>query len=436
MRLFVFCLALSVPALLFAEVPDLKTWELKNGLRVMFVEEHKAPVVSVQVFYHVGGKDEPADKRGMAHMFEHMMFKGSKHVFPEDHARFIDAVGGSENAFTADDVTAYHNTIPPAALDFTLQLEAERMRNLTLTQKTIDSEREVVKEELRLSLENNPISKALDKVTHLAYQQHPYRQSPIGEKGMLDTVTIADCEKFYNTYYRPNNATVIVVGDINEKTVKELVEKYFGALERGPQIVRNKITEPKQTALRDEKLSMPVQVPVIIGAYHIPEGAHDDIYALEIIQQILSGGESSRLYKRLVLKEQLALAAGGVVFSHEDPGLFVTYAFYLPQMDANKIRKILDEEVRGLRDGKIDGAELKKAQNQLASNAVFASERVANVATQMGRDSIVHKNPLRIFEAPKKYEAVTLADIKRVAGQYFVESNYSIVTLVPQGVAK
>jgi zinc protease len=188
--------------------------------------------------------------------------------------------------------------------------------------------------------------------------------------------------------------------------------------------------------MRDEKLTLHVQLPVIIGAYHIPEGAHSDIYVLELIQQILSEGESSRLYKRLVLKEQLALAAGGVVFSHEDPGLFVTYAFYLPQNDATKIRQILDEEVRGLVSGNIDALELKKAQNQLASKAVFASERVASLATQMGVDSIVAKNPLRVFEAPKKYEAITIDDIKRVAGQYFIETNYSIVTLVPEGGAK
>src|SRR5688572_30022761 len=143
--------------------PDVKQWELTNGLKVLFLAEHKAPVVTVQVFYRTGGKDEPSDKRGIAHMFEHMMFKGSKNVAPEQHARFIDSVGGNENAFTSDDVTGYHNTVPPAALDFTLQLEAERMRNLVLVQKTIDSEREVVKEELRVRLENNPVMKALDK---------------------------------------------------------------------------------------------------------------------------------------------------------------------------------------------------------------------------------------------------------------------------------
>jgi len=439
MRVFAIISIWLLPSVLFGELDissKVKTWELKNGLKVSFVEEHKAPVVTVQVFYHVGGKDEPADKRGMAHLFEHMMFKGSKHVAPEDHARFIDSVGGNENAFTMDDVTAYHNTIPPAALAFTLQLEAERMRNLSLTQKTIDSEREVVKEELRLSVENNPIGKAVNKITRLAYKEHPYRFSPIGEKEMLDTVTIADCQKFYDMYYRPNNATIIVAGDTDEKTVRAIVDKYFGKLERGPEPVRTKVSEPKQTQFREEKLKLQVQVPVMIGAYHIPEGAHPDIYVLEVIQQLLSAGESSRLYKRLVVKERLALAAGGVVFNHEDPGLFVAYAAYLPNQDAQKIRQILDEEIRGLGNGKIEPLELKKAQNQLATRAVFGAERVSSIGTGMGVNAIVFKNPMRMFEAPKKYDAVTADDIRRVAQKYFTQANYSLLTLIPEGGAK
>ena len=212
----------------------IEQWQLQNGLKVVFAPDHKAPVVTVQTFYHTGGKDEPADKRGIAHMFEHMMFKGSKHVRPEEHARFIDGVGGGNNAFTQDDLTGYHDTIPPAALEFTIKLEAERMRNLELTQKTIDSEREVVKEELRVRLENNPITKAIDKVLHLAYEKHPYRQMPIGEKKMLDTVTVADCQKFYDTYYRPNNATLVIVGDTDSKTVHKLADTYFAPLEKAP----------------------------------------------------------------------------------------------------------------------------------------------------------------------------------------------------------
>ncbi len=430
----------AAPAAKKAPVPPVKQWELKNGLKVIYVADHKAPVVTVQVFYHAGGKDEPASKRGIAHMFEHMMFKGSTHVPPEEHARFIDSVGGNENAFTMDDLTGYHDTIPPAALDFTLKLEAERMRHLLLIQKTVDSEREVVKEELRLRLENNPIQKALDKVLHLAYTVHPYRQSPIGEKKMLDTVTPADCQKFYDMYYRPNNATLIVVGDTTEANVKKLAEKYFAPLERGPVPQRPAALEPEppQTKERAATLSMPVQLPVVIGAYHIPDGANEDIYALQVLQQILSGGESSRMYQRLVRKDKSAVFAGGFVFDHEDPGLFLTFAAYLPPGSAAKVTTGLLDEIKRVSTQPVDAVELLKAKNQLAAQAVFRRERVAEIATQIGVDGVVAHDPLHAYTAPAKYDAVTAADVQRVAQKYLVMSNYSMVTLQPAapGAAK
>jgi zinc protease len=412
---------------------DIRQWTLDNGLKVVFVPDHKAPVVTVQTFYHVGGKDEPADKRGIAHMFEHMMFKGSKHVAPEAHARFIDAVGGNENAFTTDDTTGYHDTIPPAALEFTLKLEAERMRNLSLTQKTIDSEREVVKEELRVRLENSPVQKGLDKVLHLAYQVHPYKQMPIGEKKMLDTVTVADCQKFYDLYYRPNNATLIVVGDVEEAALRKLVDQYFGPLQKGPTPPRpaEKLLEPAQALAREATLKIPVQLPVTIGAYHVPDGANGDLYPLEVLQQILSGGESSRLYQRLVRKDKLAVAAGGFVFDHEDPGLFLTYAAYLPTSDAAKVAAALDDEITRLTIVPVDPKELAKAKNQLAARAVFQRERVSEIATRIGVDGVVAHDPKHAFEAPAKYDAVTADDVLRVAKKYLKKENSSRVTLEP-----
>src|SRR3954465_7286168 len=250
--------------------PDVKQWQLPNGLKVIFVADHKAPVVTVQVFYHAGAKDEPAGKRGIAHMFEHMMFKGSTHLPPEEHARFIQLVGGENNAFTQDDTTGYHDTVPPSALDFTLKLEAERMRNLKLTQKTIDSERQVVEEELRLRVENSPIGKALKAELALAYKVHPYRINAAGDKKDLDTVTPADCQKFYDEYYRPNNAALIVVGDTDEVPVKPLAKKYCAPLEKGPAPGHDAPKEPEQTTAREKTLEIPVQLPVIIGGYHIP----------------------------------------------------------------------------------------------------------------------------------------------------------------------
>ena len=414
-------------------MPDVKQWTLPNKLKVIFLADHKAPVVTVQVFYHAGGKDEPADKRGIAHMFEHMMFKGSRYVKPEEHARFIDAVGGNENAFTQDDATGYHDTVPPAALDFTLKLEAERMRNLELTQKTIDSEREVVKEELRLRLENNPVMKALDKALHMAYTVHPYRQFPIGEKKMLDTVTVEDCKKFYDTYYRPNNATLLVVGDTDEKTVKALVQKHFGPLEPGPEPPRpsKALQEPKQEEIREATLAIPVQLPLVIGAYHIGPGDSEDNYALEVLSQILSGGESSRMYQRLVRKDKLAVFAGGQMFEHEEPGLFLTFGAFLPGGDAAKVRAALEDELQKVIDQPVEAKELAKAKNQLASRAVFRHERASEIATQMGVDGIVAHDPLRSFTAPARYDAITAADVQRVAKKYLNKGNETMVILQP-----
>ena len=440
-RLFLLVALGVLPSLARADVPGaappgLAQWQLPNGLKVVFLPDHKAPVVTAQVFYHAGSKDEPADKRGIAHMFEHMMFKGSKFVAPEQHARFVDAVGGNENAFTADDLTGYHDTVPPSALEFTLKLEAERMRNLTLTQKTINSEREVVKEEHRLRLENNPVMQAFDKMLHIAYKVHPYHQLAVGEPAMLDRVTVADCQAFYDMYYRPNNATLIVVGDTDEATVRKLAGQYFGPLEKGPDPVHPTIVEPQQNETHETSLELPVQLPVVIGAYHIPAGGSDDIYPLEVLQQVLSSGESSRLHQRLVRKDKTAVAAGGFAFIKEDPGLFLTFAAYLPGADATKIRTALNEEFARVSNEPLDAKELEKAKNQLAARAVFGRERVSEIATAIGQGGIVEHDLLHVFNAPAKYDAVTVADVQRVARKYLIPTNFSQVTLVPKGAAK
>jgi len=411
--------------------PQLKQWQLPNGLKVMFVADHKAPVVTVQVFYHAGSKDEPPGKRGMAHMFEHMMFKGSTHVPPEEHARFISLVGGEYNAGTVEDVTFYWDAIPPSALEFTLKLEAERMRNLKLTQKTIDSERQVVEEELRLKVDNSPIGKALKAELAQAYTVHPYHFAAAGEKADLDTVTPADCQKFYDEYYRPNNAALVVVGDTDEATVKSLAEKYFGPLEKGPPVTHDAPKEPPQTAERDKTLSMAVQLPVIIGGYHIPAGDSPDLFALQVLQSILSGGESSRLHQRLVRKDKTAVAAGGFVYAHEDPGLFLTFALYLPNMDVEKLKAALDEEIAKISTTKVDARELQKAKNQLAAQAVYRRERVSGLATSIGTDWAIMHEPTRPFSSAAKYDAVTADDVMRVAKKYLVKTNLSMVTLVP-----
>ena len=370
--------------------------ELPNGLKVFFVPDHKAPVVTVQVFYHAGAKDEPPGKRGIAHMFEHMMFKGSTHVPPEEHARFIQLVGGQNNAFTQDDTTGYHDTIPPSALDFTMKLEAERMRNLKLTQKTIDSERQVVEEELRLRVENNPIGKALKAELALAYTVHPYKVSAAGDKKDLDTVTPADCQKFYDEYYRPNNAALIVVGDTEESTVKALAEKYFGPLEKGPPVHHDAPQEPPQTrrARQDagdagaaagdhRRLSHPggrqsgsVRAR---GAAADPRRRRVVAAAPAPRAQGQDGGGGRRLRVR-------ARRSGAVPHLRALPAEHGRRA---------KLKAALDDEIAKLATTKVEPRELQKAKNQLAAQAVYQRERVSGLASNIGVDWVVTHDPTR-----------------------------------------
>jgi zinc protease len=383
----------------------------------------------------VGSKDEHVGIRGVAHMFEHMMFKGSEHVPPEEHARLLKEVGGQTNAFTTEDVTAFHDTVPPSYVGFAMELEADRMRHLKLLPETINSERKVVEEEKRLRVDNNPIGKAIERFRMLAYTKHPYNWTAIGTIEDLEKVTPADCQKFYDTYYQPNNATLIVAGDVAEADVRKLVDQHFGGVPRGPEPPRSKIVEPAQTAERQETLQLEVQVPVVVGGYHVPRASDADVPALEVLATVLSAGDSSRLHERLVRTDHLAIAAGGLVESMEDSGLFLAYAAYLPDRDPAKVRAALFEEIARARDKAISAEELDKAKNQLAAGFVFGLQTVAGIATELGEYQYVHGDWREFGKGAARYLAVTAADVTRVARQYLVDGNLTQLTLQPVPVA-
>ena len=408
---------------------DVKNWTLANGLNVLFLADHKAPIATVQVFYHVGSKDEHVGIRGVAHMFEHMMFKGSEHVPPEEHARLLKEVGGQVNAFTTEDLTAYHDTVPPSYVGFALELEAERMRHLKLLPQTVDSERRVVEEEKRLRVDNDPIGKAIEKFRALAYTKHPYNWTPIGTIEDLDKVTPADCQRFYDTYYQPNNATLIVIGDVEETAVRKLIDQHFGPIPHGPAVARIGVAEPAQAAMRAETLRIEVQVPVTVGGYHIPRASDPDVPALEVLAAVLSGGESSRMHQRLVRREHLAIGAGGLAQTLEAPGLFLVYAIYLPDRDAARIQAVLSEEIARVRDKPIEPAELDKAKNQLAAGFVFGLQTVDGIAQALGQAQYVEGDWKRFVEGATRYLAVTAADVQRVAQKYLIDANLTRVTL-------
>jgi len=410
---------------------DVRSWQLGNGLKVLFLANHEAPVATVQIFYHVGSKDEHVGNRGVAHMFEHLMFKGSEHVPPEAHARLLKEVGGQVNAFTTEDVTAFHQTVPPSYVDFAIRLEAERMRGLRLFPATVDSERKVVEEEKRLRIDNNPIGQAIERFRALAYTKHPYQWTAAGVIADLEKVTPADCQAFYDLYYRPNNATLIVVGDLDEASVRQSIEKHFGGMQRGAESPRNYPQEPAQTVERDATLSLNVALPVVVGGYHIPAARDADVPALQVLATILSAGESSRMYRRLVRQDQLAVAAGGFAEVMEQSGLFLVYAGHLPDRDQGKIRQTLLGEVARTRTTPVTAAELTKAKNQLSAGYIFGLESVEGVARELGLAQLVEGDWHRFLDASARYEKVTAADVMRVAAKYLVDSNLTWVTLKP-----
>lgn len=413
--------------------PTFQSRTLPNGLEVIVYEDRTAPVVAVHVWYRVGSRNEVPGKRGLAHLLEHMMFKGSKNVGPEEHARLIDRAGGVANAFTREDVTGYFEVVPTEALELAVRLEAERMQNLVLTQEHLDSEREVVKEEYRLRLENNPVSQAFDRFRELAFEGTPYAWTAAGTPEDLDALTLDDLEQFYRQYYTPNNAVLILAGDVAPERAFELAEQYFGPIPRGPEPPEVVIALPEQTALREETLTMPVQLPAVLGGYPIPGAGHEDLPALEVAGMILTAGESSRLNRSLVRDRKLAIAAGGLPLIYQDLGMMLVFAFFTPEKDPTAVREALLREIGRLREELVEERELQKAKNQLTAQYVFGLDSISGVGSAIGEAAVVWGDAQRFLEGAKRYEDVTAEDVQRAAREYLVEEKLTLVTLQPAG---
>lgn len=418
-----------------ASLPGLESWTLGNGLDVAFLPMPKAPSVTVQVWYRVGSKEEAKNRRGSAHMFEHMMFKGTEHVRPEEHARYLSELGGYVNAFTTEDVTAYHNTLPAQYLDFAIKLEAERMRNLWFRKEMIDTERQVVKEEIRQQ-ENSPIYAGFLRFLVLAYQVHPYSWTAGGDLEDLDSTSVEDLKKFYDKYYIPNNALLVVVGNTSADAVRVSAQKWFGGIDKGAEPARlsaNKV-EPVQTKVRKETVKG-AQIGILMQGYHIPAAKHADIAAIKVLARILSGGESSRLYEKIVRKEKLAVQAGGQLLVHEHPGMLMTFAAFLDGSKQAKLEAGLASEFGRLRKSLVTTKELQKAKNQLMSEFVFGLESVTGIANQIGFSWINNGSAKFFLGDLDAFDKVSAADIKRVANLYFKDEQASIVVVPPAQAA-
>jgi zinc protease len=422
-------------------LPALETFALDNGLQVAFMHRDGAPVVSVEVWYHAGSKDEPHDRRGSAHMFEHMMFKGTEHVPPEGHARELNRLGGYVNANTTEDSTHYVNLLPADYVDFAIQLEAERMRHLLFRDDMIRTEREVVKEEIRQQ-ENNPLLKAVNRFLAAAYTVHPYAWTAAGNLADLDATTPAELKRFYDAYYQPNNALLIVVGNVTRAQVEGSAKKWFGAIPKAapPDRPADAAVEPKQT---DQRMVQgePAQLGVIIAGYHIPAAKDDDTYGLQVLSLILGGGESSRLMQRIKQPvdpkaknpRPLGVAAATQLLVREHPGLLLVVGAFIDPAQQQAVQDALLDEVKKLTDKGPGADELRKAKNQIQASYVYGLESVRGIAEQIGESWILTGDPAHWLREVDEFEKVSAADVQRLAKKYLDAKAATILIVSPAG---
>jgi zinc protease len=412
---------------------DLKVTEkvLPNGLKVLLKEEHKAPVVTFQIWYKVGSRNEKLGTTGMSHLLEHMMFKGSKKYGPKQFSQVVQRNGGNDNAFTGKDYTAYFENFASDRIAISLDLESDRMQNLLLDPKEFLSERDVVMEERRMRTDDDPTNTMVEQMTAAAYIAHPYQWPVIGWMADLGTITRDDLADHYHRYYAPNNATIVVAGDFDTRTILPMIEKYFGRIPQGPPVPKVGAVEPRQLGERRIIVKKQAELPAVFAGYHTPDIKHADSFALEVLQGILSSGKSSRLYKALVYEKQLALYAGGDYDNvANDPSLFYVYAGVMPGKTTVEVETALYAEIEKLKGTPVADDELQKAKNQIESSFIMGQDSIFYQAMLLGQFETVAN--WRLLERyVENIRAVSKEDVMRVATQYFTEDNRTVGILVP-----
>jgi zinc protease len=407
---------------------------LDNGLTVILSEDRSTPIVHVEVWYHVGSKDEPPGRTGFAHLFEHMMFKGSKNVLPEQHMSFVASIGGKVNAQTNEDTTVFWETVPSQYLPLMLWLEADRMATLRIDDTVLRSEREVVKEERRMRVENQPYGRLQEIIYEHAFDVHPYKHPTIGRMADLEAASVEDVKEFYETYYVPDNATLTIVGDFNADEALVMVKERFGAIPRTPVPVKRSIpVEPKKTTERRVTLDEEWPLPVVVVAYHIPFDGHPDSYPLHILSKVLSDGQSSRIYRRLVYDEGLAVGAMGAGNIIEHPNLFYAAAIVAPGRTPEAVATALIDTLDGLVREPISARELQRTKNQFARDYVLSRQTIQNKASTLAHAVVLHDGDITTADGEFDiFINVTADDVQRVARTYFTPRNRLVLTIQPR----
>ncbi len=418
------------PATMDDLAAHVQTRVLPNGPTVLTLEDHSTPVVSFQMWVKVGSRDE-TDYTGIAHLFEHMMFKGSKHIGPDEHARLIEARGGKINAFTSRDVTVYFEDVTAESLPLVIDLEAERLEHLDISERTLESERQVVLEERRLRVDDQPDGRAVETLTATTWMVHPYRWPVIGWRSDVAAVTLDACRRFFRSHYVPNNIVLAVVGDFETGATLERIERRFGRLRPAAAIPRSVRQEPEQRGERRATVFFDVRSPVLAVSWHAPATGHPDAEALDVAAQILSGGRSSRLYRRLVYDTQQAHFAQGQYWELQDAGLFYAIAGVRPGASIDRVEALLFAEIDRVGREGVTEAEVEKAKAQLEVSLLDGLATTHAIASRIGLDTVTFGRIRPLEERLAAIRAVTPAAITRVARTYFVDERRSVVRVVP-----
>lgn len=416
---------------------EFEEYDLENGLHVILHQDKTTPIVNVSVLYHVGSKNEPAGRKGFAHFFEHLMFEGSPNIGRGEFFKIVENAGGQLNANTSFDRTFYYQTLPSHQLELGLYMESERMLHATIDSTGVATQKEVVKEEKRLRIDNQPYMSFQEHIFGNAYKGTPYEWTPIGTFEDIDAATASDFKDFFETFYVPNNATLAIAGDFNKDEIKALIKKYFGEIPKGKrEIPRPTIGTIEQKNEIRKEIFDNIQLPGVFQAYRMAPQGSADYYAMQMLTTLLSGGESSRFQKEIVNNQQLALAVFAFPFSLEDGGLFVTLGLTNMGKLPQDLEAAMLAEIEKVKTQPVADTEFQKLQNQIENSFVSRNGSVAGIAESLANYHVYFGSAALINNELEKYRAVTKEDIMRVAQKYLRDDNRVTLTYLPKSAQK
>ena len=431
--IFTFASAILVAFSMNAQKVEFEEYDLDNGMHVILHQDNSAPVVTTAVMYHVGAKDEQPDRTGMAHFFEHLLFEGTQNIGKGEWFKLVSSNGGRNNANTTDDRTYYYEIFPSNKLELGLWMESERLLHPIIGQDGVDTQNEVVKEEKRLRVDNQPYSRFLENVKKNIFKKHPYKGTTIGKMKHLDAATLEEFLAFNKKFYVPNNATLVVAGDINVDTTKKMIQDYFGPIPRGAAIERTIAQEdPITTPISAKAYDPNIQIPAIITAYRTPSMKTRDSRVLDMVSSYLSSGRSSILYKKLVDTKKMTLQVGAINLSQEDYGTYIVYGLPQGETKLSDIVKEIDEEIVKIQTDLISEKAYQKLQNKFENNFVNSNASVEGIANSLARYNVLFGDTNLINTEIDIYRSITREEIREVAKKYLNPNQRLTLEYLPE----